>query len=105
MSVIVIDGPEKAGKSTLIEALKTELAEYEKNKAQKIDVARAALYDMLLNKDDKSADELEKELSEIKAQKLNDSQITDLIFRVQKKIDDMRSSGGGSNLSFSNICG
>ena len=27
MSVIVIDGPEKAGKSTLIEALKTELAE------------------------------------------------------------------------------
>jgi hypothetical protein len=76
--------------------LKAAFAEQEKVRAQKIDVARAALYDMLLNKDNKSADELEKELSEIKAQKLNDSQITDLIFRVEKKIDEMRTSGGGS---------
>jgi len=76
--------------------LKSAFAQQEKVKAQKIDMARAALYDLLLNKDNKSADELEKELSEIKAQKLNDSEINDLIFRVQKKIDDMRATGGGS---------
>jgi hypothetical protein len=76
--------------------LKSAFAQQEKIKAQKIDMARAALYDLLLNKDNKSADELEKELAEIKAQKLNDSEISDLIFRVQKKIDDMSATGGGS---------
>jgi hypothetical protein len=78
--------------------LKSAFAEQEKIRAQKIDVARAALYDMILNKDDKSADELEKELAAIKAQKLNDSEINDLIFKVEKKIDEMRGNGGGAAL-------
>jgi hypothetical protein len=62
-----------------------------------VDVARAALYDLLLNKDNKSADELERELNAIKRQNLNDTEIDELITRLEKKIADMR-SGGGSNL-------
>ena len=77
--------------------IKTVLAEEQKVKAQKADVARAALYDMLLNKDNKTADELEKELRAIKKQNLNDPEIDELIARLEKKIQDMRSSGG-SNL-------
>ena len=76
--------------------LKAAFAEQEKVRAQKIDEARAALYDMLLNKDNKSADELAKDLMAIKAQNLKDSQIDDLIKQVEKKIHDMRSSGGGT---------
>lgn len=77
--------------------LKTLLAEQTQAKAQKVDVARAALYDLLLNKDNKSADELERELNAIKRQNLNDTEIDELITRLEKKIADMR-SGGGSNL-------
>ncbi|MFZ4521441.1 MAG: hypothetical protein ACOYNC_07035 [Bacteroidales bacterium] len=76
--------------------LKTLLAEQTQAKAQKVDIARAALYDLLLNKDNKSADELEKEMNAIKRQNLGDSEIDDLIGRLEKKIADMRS--GGSSL-------
>jgi len=76
--------------------LKTLLAEQTQAKAQKIDVARAALYDLLLNKDNKSADELEAAVNAIKRQNLGDTEIDELIARLEKKIADMRS--GGSNL-------
>jgi len=76
--------------------LKSAFAEQEKIRAQKIDVARAALYDLLLNKDNLSADELERQLSAIKSQNLKDSQIDELIAKVEKKIHDMRSTGGGT---------
>jgi hypothetical protein len=76
--------------------LKTLLAEQTQAKAQKVDVARATLYDLLLNKDNKTADELEKELNAIKKQNLNDSEIDELVARLEKKIQEMRS--GGSNL-------
>ena len=91
--------------SLIIEAqqkLKSAFADQEKVKAQKIDVARAALNDLLLNKDNKSADELQKELNAIKSQNLRDSQIDELVTQVEKKIHDMRSSGGGSNLPVKN---
>jgi hypothetical protein len=76
--------------------LKTLLAEQTLAKAQKVDVARAALYDLLLNKDNKTADELETELNAIKKQNLNDPEVDELIARLEKKIQEMRS--GGSNL-------
>jgi len=64
--------------------------------SQRIDVARAKLYDMLLNKDNKSADELEADLNAIKRENLHDSEIDGLIGRVEKKISDMRSGGAES---------
>jgi len=74
--------------------LKILLAEQTQANAQKIDVARAALYDLLLNKENKTADELEQALNPIKKQNLNDQEINDLIVRLEKKIADMRSGGG-----------
>ncbi len=74
--------------------LKTLLAEQTQANAQKVDIARAALYDLLLNKDNKSADELEKELNAIKRQNLNDTELNDLMARLEKKIQEMRSGGG-----------
>lgn len=76
--------------------LKVLLGKETEAKAKKVDIARATLYDLLLNKDDKTADELEKELNAIKKQNLGDSEIDELITRLEKKIQDMRS--GGSNL-------
>jgi hypothetical protein len=76
--------------------LKTLLAEQTQAHAQQVDVARAALYDLLLNKDNKSADELERELNAIKKQNLKDSEIDTLIARLETKIQEMRS--GGSSL-------
>jgi hypothetical protein len=61
--------------------------------ARKADVARAALYDLLLNKDNKSADELQQELNKIKAQKIEDPDVVELENRLEKKIQDMRSGG------------
>lgn len=78
--------------------LKAAWGEREKAKGQKVDAARAALLDMLLNKDNKTADELEREVMAIKAQNLNVEEINELIARVEKKILDMRSSGSGANL-------
>ncbi|HNY02308.1 MAG TPA: hypothetical protein PKG48_06970 [Bacteroidales bacterium] len=73
--------------------LKKVLAAETQAKAQKVDEARAKLYDLLLNKDNLSADELERELNSIKRQKLGDSEIDELIGRLEKKISDMRDGG------------
>jgi hypothetical protein len=62
----------------------------EKQKQEQIDATRAELLDMLLNKDDKSADELEAELAKIKAMNLGNKDINDLISKVEQKIDGMR---------------
>jgi len=72
------------------QAIKKAYAEKDKNHQQKVDAARAELLDMLLNKDEKSASELQKELDVIKSQNLGDSEISDLIYKVQNKIDGMR---------------
>jgi hypothetical protein len=72
------------------QVLKKAFAERNKQKQEKIDAARADLLDMLLNKDDKSADELEAELAKIKAMNLGDKDINDLITKVEQKIAGMR---------------
>ncbi|NCA77993.1 MAG: hypothetical protein EOM90_16830 [Alphaproteobacteria bacterium] len=78
--------------------LKTALAEQYKIKQQMVDAARAKLYDLLLNKDGKTADQLEQEVNAIKAQNLKDSEIDELIDRAEKKIKDMRAAGSAVNL-------
>lgn len=80
------------------QTMKRAWMEKEKIRGQKIDAARAALLDMLLNKEGKSADQLERDVNAIKAQNLGDSEIDDLIQRVEKKIQEMRSMGSGANL-------
>ncbi len=80
------------------QVVKKAWGDAEKAKGQKVDLARAALLDMILNKDDKSADQLERDLNAIKAQNLNDGEINDLISRVEKKIQEMRNNGSGANL-------
>jgi len=72
--------------------LKRAFAERDKNKQVKIDEARTKLLDMLLNKEGKSADELQKELDAIKALNLNDRDINELIAKVEQKIVSMGSS-------------
>ena len=72
--------------------LKRAFAERDKNKQVKIDEARTKLLDMLLNKEGKSADELQKELDAIKALNLNDRDINELIAKVEQKIASMGSS-------------
>jgi len=80
------------------QTLKAKRAEEEKIRQQRIDEARAALYDMLLNKDNKSADQLQRELDGIKAENLRDGEIDELIARVEKKIMEMRSFNAAANL-------
>ncbi|MGA2822047.1 MAG: hypothetical protein ABSE72_00800 [Bacteroidales bacterium] len=72
------------------QVLKKAFAEKEKQKQEQIDAARAELLDMLLNKDDKSADELEAELAKIKAMNLGNKDINDLISKVEQEIAGMR---------------
>ena len=87
--------------SMIVEAqqkLKSLLQEQTKLRDKKIDEARAKLYDLLLNKENKSADELEKEVRAIKAMELNDNEINELIGRVENKIAEMRASGGAASL-------
>jgi hypothetical protein len=72
------------------QVLKKAFAERDKLRQEKIDAARAQLLDMLLNKDDKSADELEAELAKIKAMNLGDKEIDGLIAKVEEKIAGMR---------------
>jgi ribosomal protein S8E len=74
--------------------LKAVLMAETEAKAQKVDGVRAQLYDLLLNKDNKSADELEMALAPIKKMNLGDSEIDELIGRLEKKIAEMRSGGG-----------
>ena len=72
------------------QAIKKAYAERDRVHQQKVDAARAELLDMLLNKDGKTASELQAELNTIKAQNLGDSEINDLILKVQNKIDGMK---------------
>lgn len=80
------------------QTMKRAWMEKEKAHGLKVDAARAALLDMLLNKEGKTADQLEKDLNAVKAQNLNDTEIFDLIARVEKKILEMRATGSGANL-------
>ena len=78
--------------------VKKAYADQERIRQQKIDAARASLLDMMVNKENKSADELQKEVDAIKAQNLNDPEITELIDRVEKKIETMRATGSSDNI-------
>ncbi|MCX6287246.1 MAG: hypothetical protein NTY96_09030 [Bacteroidetes bacterium] len=73
------------------QAIKKAYADKEKVHQQKIDSARAQLLDMLLNQDGKSSAELQKQLDVIKSQNLGDTEINDLVYKVQNKIDGMNS--------------
>lgn len=73
------------------QVIKNAFAERDKQKQEQVSAARAELLDMLLNKDEKSADELEAELSKIKAKNLGNKDIDDLIAKVEEKITGMRS--------------
>ena len=91
--------------SMIVEAqqkLKGLLTEQTQLRNQKIDEARAKLFDILVNKENKSADELEREVRAIKAQNLNDSEINELIDRAERKIAEMRANGGAANLPVRN---
>jgi hypothetical protein len=77
---------------------KAAFAELQKQHDQQVAVARTKLYDLIANKEGLSADELEKELDVIKAQKLNDDEINELIGRVDKKIADMRGGSMGGTI-------
>ena len=72
--------------------LKQLNAEMEKKRVQKIDANRAKLLDLLLNKENKSADQLQVELDKIKAdtKDITDGELNELMSRLQKKIDDMK---------------
>lgn len=72
------------------QVIKNAMAERDKQKQEQIDAAHAELLDMLLNKDEKSADELEAELAKIKAKNLGNKDINDLIAKVEEKIAGMR---------------
>lgn len=78
--------------------VKKAYGEQELLRQQQTDAARAALLDMLVNKENKSADELQKELDLIKAQNISDSEIYELIDRVEKKIEAMRATGSTENI-------
>lgn len=75
--------------------LKKAWADREKQKQERVDKSVAELLDLLANKDNKSADQLEAELNAIKARNkdVNDDQLNDLYARVEKKINNMRSGG------------
>jgi len=74
--------------------LKTAWAEKEKSRQLQIDEARAALFDLLQNKDNKSADELERQLNLIKSKNknLNEEDLNDLYAKVEAKIASMRNT-------------
>lgn len=69
---------------------KRAYAEQLKVQEQKVAAARNKLYDLLVNKQNLSADELEAEMNKIKAQNLGDEEINELLSRLEKKISDMR---------------
>ena len=72
--------------------VKQSFAEKDKLYNKQRDEARAALFDLLQNKDNKTADEMEAELNRIKSAypDLKDEEIIDLYSRVDKKIAAMR---------------
>ena len=78
--------------------IKESVADSQKKLEQQIAGARTRLYDLLTNKGNLTADEMEKELNSIKALKIQDMEIIDLIERVEKKIADMRATSQGGTL-------
>lgn len=74
--------------------LKRVAASKEKQKSERVDAAKAKLMDMLVNKDNKSAAELQDELDQVKAdtKDLYSDEINELISRVESKISGMKSS-------------
>jgi hypothetical protein len=78
------------------QVVKKAFAEKEAQRQKQIAEAKAALFDLLQNKDNKSADEMETELNQIKNKYkgLNDEEVNDLYARVEKQIAGMRSTGG-----------
>ena len=72
---------------------KEAYANYEKEREKKVAAARNKLYDLLVNNQGLSADQLESELNKIKAENLGDEEINELISRLEKKISDMRNVG------------
>ncbi len=77
---------------------KAAYAAYEKEREAKVAAARTTLYDLLANKDNLSADELQTQLDKVKAQNINDSEIQELIGRVQDKITKMKNEGAGGTV-------
>ncbi len=73
-------------------------AERQKQQEAKVAAARTKLYDLITNKDNLSADELEQELNKLKAQNINDTEIDELMGRLEKKIKDMRASSSGGTV-------
>lgn len=71
---------------------KKTFADQVKAHEQQVAVARNKLYDLLVNKQNLSANELEAEMNKIKAQNLGDEEINELLSRLDKKIADMRKS-------------
>lgn len=69
---------------------KASYADFLKEKEAKVAVARNKLYDLLVNKQNLSADELEAEMNKIKAENLDNDEINELMGRLEKKIADMR---------------
>jgi len=72
--------------------LKRISADKEKNRTERIDAAKARLMDLLANKDNKSAAELQDALDTIKTdtKDLYSDEVNALIARVEKKIGDMK---------------
>lgn len=79
--------------------VKSVNAEKQKKEQQQIATARAKLYDLLVNKEGLSADELEQELNKIKAMEVSDSEIAELMGRLEKKIADMRETLSGGSIT------
>jgi hypothetical protein len=77
---------------------KAAYAEKERQHEQLLATARTKLYDLIANKDNLTADEMEKELNSIKAQKLANTEINELIERVEKKIAAMRANEGSGTI-------
>jgi len=69
---------------------KKAYAMQEKELQQKVVVARNKLFDLLVNKQNLSADQLEAEMNKIKAQDLGNDEIDELLARLEKKIAEMR---------------
>lgn len=69
---------------------KNAYAEQDRIQTEKVAAARNKLYDLLVNKQNLSADELEAEMNLIKAQDLNNAEIDELLERLEAKISEMR---------------
>ena len=69
---------------------KKAYAAFEKDNQAKVAAARNKLFDLLVNKQNLSADQLEDEMNKIKALNLGNTEIDELLERLEKKIGEMR---------------